>query len=146
MKLRLRTVRKINNYSQKEIADLLKVTQRTYSKYESSELTLKIEHLIILRNFYKTSCDYLLGLIDKDKKTVIPKKFDYDTFVRNIRYLRYESNYSQQQLADILNCSPSLISMIERKRSIIQIDLLVLLAKTYNVTIDALLFSADKDE
>lgn len=144
MRLRLKTIRKINNYSQKDIAKLLDVTQRTYSKYEARELTLKIEHLIILRNFYKVSSDYILGLIDKDRKPFSVKEFDYDVFINNIRYLRYENDYSQKELATLLNCSASLISMIERKKSNVQVDMLVLLAKTFNVTVDSLLFSGEE--
>lgn len=144
MKLRLKTIRKINNYSQKDMAKILDVTQRTYSKYESGELTLKIEQLIILRNFYKVSADYMLGLIDKDRNKITPKKFDYEILINNLRYLRYENNYSQKELSVLLNCSPSLISMIERKQSNVQIDMLVLLAKTYNVTVDSLLFADDE--
>jgi len=145
MRMRLKTIRKINNYTQKDIADILDVTQRTYSKYESRELTLKIEQLIILRNFYKVSTDYLLGLIDRDKKSVSVQKFDYDIFIKNLKYYRYENDYSQKDLAKLLNCSASLISMIETKNSVVQIDMLVSLAKIYNVKVDTLLFSYEDE-
>ena len=144
MRMRLKTIRKINNYTQKDIADILDVTQRTYSKYETRELTLKIEQLIILRNFYKVSTDYLLGLVDRDKKPVSVQKLNYDKFINNLKYYRYENDYSQKDLAKLLNCSASIISMIENKNSVVQIDMLISLAKIYNVKADNLLFVEDE--
>lgn len=143
MKLRLKTIRRINDYTQGDIAKLLNVTQRTYSKYETGELSIKISQLAILREFYKVSTDYLLGLCDKDTSKFVPKKYDEDVLIKNIKYLRYDNDYSQKQLSLLINCSPSLISMVERKESRIQIDMLVALAKLYNKSTDYLLYSKD---
>lgn len=143
MKLRLKTIRRINDYTQGDIAKLLNVTQRTYSKYETGELSIKISQLAILREFYKVSTYYLLGLCDKDTSKFVPKKYDEDVLIKNIKYLRYDNDYSQKQLSLLINCSPSLISMVERKESRIQIDMLVALAKLYNKSTDYLLYSKD---
>lgn len=143
MKLRLKTIRRINDYTQGDIAKLLNVTQRTYSKYETGELSIKISQLAILREFYKVSTDYLLGLCDKDTHEFVPKKYNEDVLIKNIKYLRYDNDYSQKQLSSLINCSPSLISMVERKESRIQIDMLVALAKLYNKSTDYLLYSKD---
>lgn len=143
MKLRLKTIRRINDYTQNDIAKLLHVTQRTYSKYETGELSLKISQLVILSNFYKVSTDYLLGLKDNDNVTSANRKFNEDVLIKNIKYLRYEHDFSQKKLSSFINCSPSLISMVERKESKVQIDMLVALAKVYNKSTDYLLFSTD---
>ena len=119
MKLRLKIIRKVNNYTQNDMAKLLGVTQRTYSKYETGELSLKLEQLVALSNFYKLTTDYILGIASDSQR---------------------EQNYSQRQLAELINCSPSLISMIELKKSGIQLDTLMLLASVYNKTVDEILF------
>lgn len=141
MKLRLKIIRKVNNYSQTNIAKILGITQRTYSKYETGELSLKIEQLATLSNFYKLTTDYILGIASDSPKLTVDRKFSYDELIKKLRYLRFENNYSQKELADLVNCSPSLISMFERKKSGVQLDMLILLAKVYNKTIDELIFN-----
>lgn len=143
MNLRLKTIRRINDYTQEDIAKLLNVTQRTYSKYETGELSLKIEQLCFLSNFYKISTDYLLGLKKNDDASFKKKKYDENVLINNIRYLRYEHDYSQKQLSKLIGCSPSLISMVERGESKMQIDMLVALSKLYNKSTDYLIFSKD---
>lgn len=48
--------------TQKEIAEILNVSQTTYSRYESGTLDIPSSSLIALAKFYKTSVDYLLDL------------------------------------------------------------------------------------
>lgn len=143
MNLRLKTIRRINGYTQKQIAELLNITQRTYSKYETGELSIKISQLSKLSNFYKVSTDYLLGLISIDNKKFKSQEYHEDVLIRNLKFLRYEHNYSQRKLSELINCSASLISMVERKESKVQIDMLVSLAKIYNKSTDYLLYSND---
>ena len=61
---RIRDLREDNNYTQKEIADLLFTTQPQYYRYESGLRDLPCELLLILAKFYNTSADYILGLSD----------------------------------------------------------------------------------
>ncbi len=44
------------------MAELLNISQTTYSRYESGALDIPSSSLIVLAKFYKTSVDYLLGL------------------------------------------------------------------------------------
>ncbi len=62
---RLKDLREDNNYTQKEIADLLYTTQPQYFRYESGLRDLPCELVIILAKFYDVSIDYILGLTDK---------------------------------------------------------------------------------
>lgn len=62
--MRLKELREENNYSQKDIANVLKVKQNTYSQYETGKRQLPIEFLIILAKFYKVSTDYILEIED----------------------------------------------------------------------------------
>lgn len=61
---RLREIREDRDYTQKEIADILKVKQQQYSKYELGVNIIPVEKLCILADFYNTSIDYLLGRTD----------------------------------------------------------------------------------
>lgn len=71
MELRIRDLREDADLSQQEIADLLNVSQTTYSHYECGVLDIPYQSLIILAQYYKTSVDYLLGLT-KEKKPYRP--------------------------------------------------------------------------
>lgn len=61
----IRDLREDNDYTQKEIADVLKTTQQVYSRYEKGINEMTIRHLIELCKFYNVSADYILGLDEK---------------------------------------------------------------------------------
>lgn len=61
---KLRDLREDHDLSQKDIAELLSVSQATYSRYESGILDVPSISLIKLADFYKVSVDYLLGRTD----------------------------------------------------------------------------------
>ena len=64
---RLRDLREDRDLTQQALATLLKVSQATYSRYESGALDIPSTSLIKLAEFYKTSIDYLLGLTNHKK-------------------------------------------------------------------------------
>jgi len=61
---RIKDLREDHDLSQKALADILKVSQPTYSRYESGYLDVPTEVLIALSRYYKVSVDYILGLKD----------------------------------------------------------------------------------
>ncbi len=61
---RLRVLREDQDLTQKQLADLLKIHQTTYSDYEIGKLNVPIDVFIKLAEFYQTSIDYLAGLTD----------------------------------------------------------------------------------
>ena len=69
---RLRNLREDKDLKQKDIADLLKVHQTTYSDYELGKLNIPVAALHTLADFYSVSIDYLLGRTCQ--KTPYPKK------------------------------------------------------------------------
>lgn len=64
---RLRDLREDRDLNQKAIAEVLNVSQTTYSRYESGTLDIPSASLIKLAEFYETSIDYLLGLTNNRK-------------------------------------------------------------------------------
>ena len=65
MHLRIRDLREDSDLSQEHIANMLHVTQSTYSRYERGALEVPLDVLVRLAAFYHTSTDYLLGLTDE---------------------------------------------------------------------------------
>lgn len=62
---RIRDLREDHDLTQKQIAQILGMSQTGYSKYETGENDIPTAILIKLAVFYHTSTDYLLGLTDK---------------------------------------------------------------------------------
>lgn len=54
-------LRKAKKVTQKEMADFLKTTQTTYSRYELGTREPDIETLLKLADYFGVSVDYLLG-------------------------------------------------------------------------------------
>ena len=61
---RIKDLREDRDLKQKQLADLLNISQTTYSRYESGVLDIPSVSLIKLAKFYNTSIDYLVGLTD----------------------------------------------------------------------------------
>lgn len=62
---RLKDLREDNDLYQKEIADIIKVSQQYYSEYEKGNRPIPLEKLIILADYYNVSIDYIVGRTNK---------------------------------------------------------------------------------
>ena len=60
---RLRDLREDAEKTQKEIAAILHIDQRTYSNYETGKREIPVHLLIVLADYYHISIDYLVGRI-----------------------------------------------------------------------------------
>lgn len=49
-------------FTQQEIADILKITKQQYSLYETGKRTMPIEKIVKLAKLYDVSIDYLIGI------------------------------------------------------------------------------------
>lgn len=64
---RLKEIREDRDLYQKDIANVLKITQAQYSRYETGENIITLENIYKLADFYQTSIDYLLYRTDTRK-------------------------------------------------------------------------------
>lgn len=62
---RLRDLREDKDLNQTQVAKLLFTSQTVYSRYERGALTIPVEHLLTLADFYGVSVDYILGRTSK---------------------------------------------------------------------------------
>lgn len=62
---RIRDLREDRDMTQKQIAQVLGMSQTGYSKYETGENDIPTSILIKLADFYGTSIDYLLERTDE---------------------------------------------------------------------------------
>ena len=59
---RIKALREDNDLSQKEVAKMLNIAQRTYSGYETGTRAIPVAVLIELAKFYNVSLDWICGL------------------------------------------------------------------------------------
>ena len=62
---RIQDLRTDADMSQKQLSEILHVSQRSYSHYETGSRNIPVEMLIRLANYYDISVDYLVGRTDK---------------------------------------------------------------------------------
>ncbi|MGN8896922.1 helix-turn-helix domain-containing protein [Flavonifractor sp. HCP28S3_F3] len=65
---RLAELREDHDLSQAQMANILGVSQATYSRYETGRLDIPSQTLIALAQYYGVSVDYLLGLDERKQK------------------------------------------------------------------------------
>ncbi len=58
---RLRELRKARNLTQKQVGDVLGITDQSYSRYETGEREPSLESLLKLSDLFGVTVDYLLG-------------------------------------------------------------------------------------
>lgn len=61
---RIQDLRIDSDLSQKKIGEILHISQRSYSHYETGSRNIPIEMLIRFADYYDTTIDYLVGRTD----------------------------------------------------------------------------------
>ena len=61
---RIQDLRIDSDLSQKKIGEILHISQRSYSHYETGSRNIPIEMLSRLADYYDTTIDYLVGRTD----------------------------------------------------------------------------------
>ena len=72
---RIRELRQDNDLTQKQVGQLLHMSQTGYNQYEIGKNDIPTKVLIELAKFYNTSTDYLLGITDEKK--AYPKRKEF---------------------------------------------------------------------
>lgn len=64
---RIQDLRNDADMSQRQLSEILHISQRSYSHYETGSRNIPIEMLVRLADYYDTSIDYLVGRTDNKK-------------------------------------------------------------------------------
>ena len=68
---RIRQLREDCDKTQAQIAQLLKVGQKTYSDYELGKTRIPVDSLLVLARFYNVDMNYICGV--SDTRNAFPK-------------------------------------------------------------------------
>lgn len=129
-------IRESLDMSQRELADKLNVSKSTYARWETGERIIPLEHLFDLCNLAKISLDYAFSISNNrkelNKKIIINKKI----IGNNLKKLRLSKNYSQEEMAELLNTSQSVVSEFENGITLIQTAFLYDICNKFNISAD----------
>ena len=67
---RIQDLRVDSDLSQRQLGEILHISQRSYSHYETGSRGIPIEMLIRLADYYDTTIDYLVGRTTDNKAPV----------------------------------------------------------------------------
>lgn len=135
---RLVETREDFNLKQKDIANILNITQQSYSLWENGTKIIPLKHLNSLCNYYNVSMDYVLGLSNTRHYDVINTNINKSLIGKRLREFRIENNITQTELAKLLNTTHSTISAYESGKTTILTAFAYEICKKYNISMDYL--------
>lgn len=90
--MRIKELRKKEQKTQQEIANIINVSQQTYARYELGTCEPTLETLCTLANYYGVTVDYLIG---RDANEFAYLSAEEKTLIVNFRKL---STYNQAKI------------------------------------------------
>lgn len=131
-------IREDLNHRQKDIADILGITQQSYSLWENGSKVIPLKHLNNLCNYYNLNMDYVIGLSSIKYYNIANKEIDKILIGERLRKIRKDKNITQEELASILNTTHSTISAYESGKTTILTAFAYEICKRYNISMDYL--------
>lgn len=131
-------IREDLNHRQKDIADILGITQQSYSLWENGSKVIPLKHLNNLCNYYNLNMDYVIGLSSIKYYNITNKEIDKILIGERLRKIRKDNNITQEELANILNTTHSTISAYESGKTTILTAFAYEICKRYNISMDYL--------
>lgn len=135
---RLIEARENFNLRQKDIVDILGITQQFYFLWENGSKIIPLKHLNNLCNYYNLSMDYVIGLSNIKYYNITNKEIDKILIGERLRKIRKDKNITQEELADILNTTHPTISAYESDKTTILTAFAYEICKRYNISMDYL--------
>lgn len=77
---RLKALREDNDLKQKDVAIILNKSQQGYAHLENRKAKFTVEDIIKLCLFYNVSADYVLGITQKERTSIIKNQINGNNF------------------------------------------------------------------
>ena len=136
---RLTNIREDMDISQSQIANIMNVSQATYSRWETGKEIIPLTKLNTYCSYTKHSMDYVCGLIPNERKQITYcQELDKELIGSRIQLFRMQNGLFQYQLAEFLNTTQSTISSYESGKTLILTAFLYQIAKEYKISMDYL--------
>lgn len=133
---KLQDMREDKEMTQNDLANILKITQQNYSRWEVNEKIIPIKHLNNLSNYFNCSLDYLMNLNDVFNYPNNKKEINKIKVGERLKEFRINANLTQRQLAEILNTTHSTISAYETGKTLLLLAFAYDIATKYHISLD----------
>ena len=140
---RIRDLRDEYDLTQVKLAKILGVSKSTYSRWETDENLIPLNHLNDLCNYFKVSIDYMIGLTDQKQYKNVNTRLNKTIIGNRLKKFRKDNNLTQEKLAKVLNTSHSTISSYEHGHTMILTAFAYEICKKYNLSFDYLIGRID---
>lgn len=141
---RLKFLREKNNFSQKDIAIKLGISNSRYNHYESEIDIIPIKYLIKICEIYNVSLDYIFCFTNEPLCDNTKIKANIDISAMRLKELRFNKKLTLQKFSDIIGCSYSLVYAYEKGIYPIATKYLYNICKKYKISADYLMGKTDK--
>lgn len=99
----LKSLRLSAGFSQKQLADVINVSQQSINKYENHDVEPNIDTLIAIAKLFDTSVDYLIGMTDIKRKIENVHQYDLNEKEKTVIDLfRSLSDTDKKTITDLL--------------------------------------------
>lgn len=112
---------------QKDIAELLGVSEMTVSRYESGENEPELSKVLMISKHYDLTIDELI---------TVQLQENLPLYVKNIKALRKQNGMTQSDMGDLLRVTQKSISKYEIGERGISVEILCKVSDYFGVTLD----------
>ena len=132
---RLLDIRDEAELNQEDMAEILKVSQSNYSRWEKGKEMIPLSKLNLLCNYFKINMDYVIG-ISRNQKCNKKYKFSNEVIGKRLKELRNKNKITQTELADFLNTTQSTISAYENGKTTLLTAFALQIVDKYKISLD----------
>ena len=133
---KIRDLREDHDLKQFQLAEILGVKRTTYAMWELGDVNFPLEKLVELAKYFHTNVEYMLNLSSDKKEFIYSEKITNEFIGSMIRRYRLKLNKTQREFAKVLGIQQSSYSYYEDGKTKIPTDKLVLLVKTYHLSLN----------
>ena len=132
---RLLDIRDEAELNQEDMAEILKVSQSNYSRWENEKELIPLSKLNILCNYFKINMDYVIGISRNSKCN---KKYEFNNKIigDRLKSFRKEKRITQVELAEFLNTTQSTISAYENGKTTLLTAFAIQIVNKYKISLD----------
>lgn len=133
---KIRDLREDHDLKQYEVAKFLGVKRTTYAMWELGDVNFPIEKVVKLARFFHTNVEYMLELTPDKREVIYDKDITQKFIGEQLKRYRLRLRKTQKEFADVLNIRQSSYSYYEDGKTRIPTNKLVILAKTYHISLN----------
>ena len=135
----IKSIRNENNLSQKDVANILKVSRSSYAMWESNNNIFPLKRLIDYCNYFNISLDFAFNLTPTKQYKNFQTNIDLKLIGNRLKEFRIENNLKQENIASILHIDQPTWSIYENGKSLIGTPFLYIICSKYSISADYLL-------